>query len=87
VKSRYWIYVEAFRTQNSYQAAVYLHVVSIRVCVCVCVPISLRRLGGQPAVGASAQSVVLTASHSSFIEVPSTGVCVCVCVHVCVWQV
>jgi len=35
---------------------------------------SLRRLGGQPAVGASAQSVVLTASHSSFIEVPSTGV-------------
>jgi len=56
-------------------------------CVCVCVPISLRRLGGQPAVGASAQSVVLTASHSSFIEVPSTGVCVCVCVHVCVWQV
>ena len=39
--------------------------------------ISLRRLGGQPAVGASAQSVVLTASHSSFIEVPSSGqVCV-----------
>jgi len=34
--------------------------------------ISLRRVGGQPAVGASAQSVVLTASHSSFIEVPST---------------
>jgi len=40
--------------------------------------ISLRRLGGQPAVGASAQSVVLTASHSSFIEVPSTGLQVCV---------
>jgi len=35
--------------------------------------------GGQPAVGASAQSVVLTASHSSFIEVPSTGLQVCVC--------
>ena len=41
--------------------------------------ISLRRLGGQPAVGASAQSVVLTTSHSSFIEVPSTGLQVCVC--------
>ena len=40
--------------------------------------ISLRRLGGQPAVEASAQSVVLTASHSSFIEVPSTGLRVCV---------
>jgi len=40
--------------------------------------ISLRRLGGQHAVGASAQSVVLTASHSSFIEVPSTGLQVCV---------
>ena len=39
--------------------------------------ISLRRLGGQPAVGASAQSVVLTASHSSFIEVLSTGLQVC----------
>ena len=46
--------------------------------------ISLRRLGGQPSVGASAQSVVLTASHSSFIEVPSTlyrstGVCLLLC--------
>ena len=39
--------------------------------------IPLHRLGGQPAVGASAQSVVLTASHSSFIEVPSTGLQVC----------
>jgi len=45
--------------------------------------ISLRSLGGQLMVGASAQSVVLTASHSSFIEVPSTRLHVCVC-GVCV---
>jgi len=46
--------------------------------------ISLRRLGGQPTVGASAQSVVLTASHSSFIEVLST-VCVYSVCTVCAY--
>jgi len=38
--------------------------------------ISLCRLGGQPTVGALAK---MTASHSSFIEVPSTGLQVCSC--------